>query len=211
MGRRDQSVLDHEKWIDVLIMRPDRGFTLVELLVTIAVIAILAALSVPSFSTMIGNAKVRSVTEGLQNGLRLAQGEAIRRSRQTAFVLTNATPALSATPAINGTNWYAQMLPITASEAVDATFYVQGGAFGNQTSGVTITGPAVICFNSVGRVVTNSATGLGVACAAPTPMVVFDVTRTGADRTLALQVSAAGKIRMCDRSRTLSATQPDGC
>ena len=197
----------------MLTRRTDHGFSVIELLVTIGVIALLAVLGMPTMSGAISNAKVRSTTEALQNGLRMAQGEAIRRSHQTAFVLTNAAPALSATPVTNGKNWYIQVVPVVASEAIDNTFFVQGGAFGSQAAGVTVTGPAAICFNSMGRVVANAAPGLGtgITCSAPASTITFDVTKTGANRTLELQVGANGKIRMCDTSRTLSSTQPDGC
>lgn len=191
-------------------MRSDHGFTLVELIITVAVVATLSTLGMPTLTGTINNAKVRTATEALQNGLRTAQSESIRQSRQVAFVLTNSTPALDATPVANGAYWYIQVLPIVAGEALTDA-YVQGGQFGEQTAGVTVTGPAVICFNSIGRVVTNASTGLGAACVAPAPTVNFDVTRTGADRTLELQVSAAGKIRMCDTSRVLSVVAPDGC
>lgn len=196
----------------MLTDRTNHGFSVIELMVVVAVAATLAVLSMPTLSGTISNAKVRSVTEALQNGLRKAQSEAIVRSHQTAFVLTNANPVLTATPAANGKNWYVQVLPVVASETVDSTFFVQGGSFGSQTSGVTITGPAAICFNSMGRVVANPTPGLGtgVSCSAPAPTTTFDVTKTGADRTLELQVSAGGKIRMCDKSR-LIVSQPDGC
>ncbi len=209
-------MLDHEKRWNVLTHRTDRvarGFSVLELMITIAVIAILAVLGMPTMAGAISNAKVRSATEALQNGLRNAQAEAIRRSHQTAFVLTNAAPALSAAAIDNGKNWYIQVLPVVASETVDNTFYVQGGSFGSETSGVTIRGPAAICFNSMGRVVANASPGLGagVTCSAPAPMITYDVTKiSGADRTLELQLGANGKIRMCDKSRSIT-TQPDGC
>jgi type IV fimbrial biogenesis protein FimT len=202
----------------VLIERPSlgdfSGFTLIELLITISLIAILALLGMPSMSAALNNAKVRSVAESLQNGLRIAQNEAIRRSHQTAFVLTNAKPEENATATANGRNWYAQVLLLYPGEAVDDA-YVQGGSFGNVASGVTITSQStVICFNSIGRVVANTSTGLGVDCSVPggvPPMARYDVTKVGADRTLRLEVTPSGKIRMCDTARTVSTVQPDGC
>lgn len=175
-----------------------------------AVTALLLGLAAPAFSLWINNAKIRTAAESLQNSLRLAQTEAIKRSHQAAFVLTTAAPTTNAAPVANGTNWYIQVLPIVSGESVSAT-YVQGGSFGSQTSGVSITGPALICFNSTGVVVANTATGIGADCSAPTQVVIYDVSRSGADRTLEVQVSPTGKIRMCDKSKTLSITTPDGC
>jgi type IV fimbrial biogenesis protein FimT len=208
-------MLADEAGRNVLMPRLRRGFTLVEVLIALAVLGVLSVIGLPALMGSLNNSRVRSVAETLQNGLRRAQSEAILRSRQTAFVLTDAAPALSAVPAANGKNWYAQTLPLVASEAIDPTFFVQGGSFGSDTAGVTITGPTVICFNSIGRLVANPSTGLGTACTVPAGVparYLYDVTRSGANRTLELQVSQSGQIRMCDKSRGgVSATKPDGC
>lgn len=194
--------------------RRSRGFTLIELVITVALVALLLMAAVPAFSAWIAGAKVRSTAEVLQNGLRLAQSEAATRSRQVVFALTNATPALSATPAQNGSNWYARVLPLTdSSETADDDDYVGGGAFATQ-AGVTVAGPALLCFNSLGRQVNNTSTGLGSDCTAPTSAVepvVYTISKTGADRSLKVQVYLGGKIRMCDAAKTLSAGDPDGC
>lgn len=188
----------------------DNGFTLIELIAVMAIAAILLGLAVPSFSSWVNNAKVRTAAETLQNGLRLAQAEAIKRSHQTAFVLTDAAAAVNAAPAANGKNWHIQVLPAVADETVNAA-YVQGGSVGSPTSGISVTGPAIICFNSIGVLVANAATGIGTNCTAPTDVVAYDVSRSGADRTLEVQVSPTGAIRMCDKSKALSVTTPDGC
>ena len=187
-------------------------FGRIELLVTLTVLGILMAVAVPGIGNWISNTKVRSVAESLQNSLRLTQAEALRRGRQTVFVLTNAEPALTAAPVANGSNWYARALPLVSTETADATYYIQGGKFATQ-SGVTITGPAVTCFTSFGRQVDNASTGLGSNCAAPTSATApfnFNVARTGSDRSLRIQTYLGGKIRMCDPAKSLSA-QPDGC
>lgn len=195
----------------MLTVRYEAGFTLVEMMITMSISALLLVIGMPALSDAVNNAKVRSAAEVLQNGLRNAQSEAVRRSRQTAFVLTAAAPGLSATPAVNGGQWYAQVLPLVSSETIDSSFYVEGGTFGNQTTGVTVTGPAIICFNSIGRVVANASTGLGASCDPPQAVTTFDVTKPNADRVIVLQVSASGKIRMCDKSRNLATDAPDGC
>lgn len=56
-----------------------QGFTAVELMVVIAILAVLASLAAPSFRPLIERWRVRQVVEGLQSTLHYARSEAVRR------------------------------------------------------------------------------------------------------------------------------------
>ena len=60
-------------------LRPQRGFTAIELMVVVAIVAVLAALAGPSFTPMIERWRVRQTAEALQSSLYLARSEAIKR------------------------------------------------------------------------------------------------------------------------------------
>ena len=63
----------------VLRKRLHAGFTAVELMVVVAIMAILAALAAPSFQGMIERWRVRQAVEGFQSTLYYARSEAIKR------------------------------------------------------------------------------------------------------------------------------------
>lgn len=61
------------------------GFTAIELMVTIAILAVLTALAAPSFSPLLDKWRVRSAAETLQNTLYFARSEAIKRGGGVAM------------------------------------------------------------------------------------------------------------------------------
>lgn len=58
---------------------PFNGFTTVELMVSIAILAVLSAVAMPSFRTLLERWRVLQTTEDLKSSLMLARSEAIKR------------------------------------------------------------------------------------------------------------------------------------
>jgi len=192
---------------------------MIELIVTLTVFALLVALTVPSMQKWIANNKVRAVADALQNGLRLAQGESLRRSRQVVFALTNNTTlqAPGFTAVAGGSYWAVQTIPAMLDGSESAVVAGSGVVLSNG-SAVQIAGPAAVCFNSLGRLVAQSTTGVtGATCAAPTtvvnsvPMAVYNITLTHADHPMNVQVALGGQLHLCDPSQTVSASNSYGC
>lgn len=65
-------------------MRNNRGFTLFELLIVIAVAGIAAGLAIPSFNTQIRNNSSVAVTNEFSDSLGYARSEAIKRSSRVS-------------------------------------------------------------------------------------------------------------------------------
>ncbi len=74
----------------LLTMRA-RGFTLIELMVGLAILAILAMLVAPTLAGFIGNTRIRSTADSIAHGIRQASVEAIKRNGCVEFRLDPAT------------------------------------------------------------------------------------------------------------------------
>jgi type IV fimbrial biogenesis protein FimT len=68
-----------------LARRFGAGFTAIELMVVVSIVAILAALAAPSFTTLVENWRVRELAEQLQATLYYARSEAIKRGGQVVI------------------------------------------------------------------------------------------------------------------------------
>ena len=74
----------------------ERGLTLIELMVTISIIAILMSLAVPSFQSMIASSNLTTATNDLINTLAQARSNAIRRGgRVTVCKSANGTQCVA--------------------------------------------------------------------------------------------------------------------
>lgn len=205
-----------------MLMRPAKaqthaGFTLIEMVVALTIFSVLVAATVPTMRTWVQNSKVRAVADALQNGVRLARVESLRRSRQVVFALTNNPMPQTGdfTATTSGSYWAIMTIPAMTDGSETAGF-VESGVLGATSANVQVTGPAQICFNSVGRLVANGSTGVGGGtCTAPTtgtpPKSIYSIRLAGADHPLQIQVALGGQVHMCDPSQTLSRTNPYGC
>ncbi len=72
-------------------LKAERGFTLLELFISMAILAILVGLALPSFRSTIRNTNVSNYTNDLVTSLATARSEAVRRGRPVAVVSASNT------------------------------------------------------------------------------------------------------------------------
>lgn len=83
-------------------MRHARGFTLIEMIVTLAVLAIAVAIAIPSFTTQIRNNQSRALGEEFGAALSFARSEAVKRGQLVSICASDAAQTNCANDWTNG-------------------------------------------------------------------------------------------------------------
>jgi type IV fimbrial biogenesis protein FimT len=119
--------------------RPSRGFTLIELMVTLAIGVILMMVAIPSLTTYKRNAELTSATNTLLSAINAARGEAMKRGMNAMVLPTD------------GANWNSGWVVFvdkdrsqTYASNIDSTVLVQGGP----ASYINVTGTGIAGLSS---------------------------------------------------------------
>ncbi len=162
-----------------------RGFSLIELLIVIAILVVVMALSMPSYRAWIQNTKIRNTAESFQNGLQLARNEAVRLNAPVQFALV-------------GTGWSIGCVTATAScpASIQSRVTEDGGS-----SAITATASngSTIVFSNLGRM-TSPVPASGTAWLRVD--VSTSVLPSSESRDLCIAVSQGGATRLCDPNVT---------
>ena len=89
-----------------------KGFSLIELVVAIAIMGVIMSLGLPALTTYSRNLKLRAAAESFMAGLQLARGEAVRLNSSVELILTNSAPVPDA--GAPGSNY-----PLLSEESLD--------------------------------------------------------------------------------------------
>ncbi|AMO24623.1 GspH/FimT family pseudopilin [Ramlibacter solisilvae] len=149
-----------------------RGFTLIELMVTVTIVAVMLGLAVPAFRSFVANQKVKTATYDLMTAVMMARSEAIKRNSTVSLTPTSTTAWASGWSVMAGTSTIHTLQPM---DSVTVT---------QKDTSNTATTPAAVSFGASGR---------------PAAGVWFEVTGI-ADAVKCVKVDASGVPASTNRS-----------
>ena len=203
-----------------------RGFSMIEVVVTMVILGLLLSTALPSGAAWIRNMRIRSTAESIQTGLQRARAEAVRRNTSVSFWLVSTTNSgamdNSCALAATGSSWVvSQDSPAGACGADPSTSAgnpprivvthssIEGGgqALAVAATQINTTSAANgVTFDGLGRTLTTTPAG-------DQPLARIDVQYSSAssdDRPLRIIVSSSGMILLCDPAIS-SASTPAYC
>lgn len=150
------------------------GFTLIELMIVLALVAIVASFAVPSFSTMIANGRIASYSNDVVGVLAYARAEAVKRGR-----IIRVAP-------VSGADWASGAVAWTDENGDGAR---QAGEILRQTAAVS---------GTVALTATDTVAFTGGGFSLTTPTLTICDDRSG-ERGREISITAGGRIRAEDK------------
>jgi len=165
-----------------MLTRRQAGLSIIELMIGIAIVTILLATGMQSYSSWVQNQRVRVAAEAILNGIQLARVEAVRRNLPVQFKLTGSRAGWQVQTVIPGSVTQERVQSRSAAEdSADVS-----------VSGVSPLGATSIMFNGFGRVMAVNLLDLSA------PITEINVLNATSQGLLRIVVSSAGNVRMCD-------------
>lgn len=133
-------------------MKRSRGFTLIELMITLVLAAIILTLAVPGFQDIIRNNRAATQANELVTALGLARSEAVKRGARVSLC-----PSADQASCTGGTDWSGGWIVFRDTAANDGAAPVVDGdpirAWGALVGDSQLNGPANVRFRPLGDVI----------------------------------------------------------
>lgn len=193
MGWNGESLLGFEQGRRLLIMKRARGFSLVEVVVAMAIAAILLSLGLPAWQTYLNNSKLRATAQSFLTGIQAARTEAVRRNSNIDFVLTDAVNLDATSVAVaGGRGWVIR--------TSDGATFIEGKSFeeGAANNGVVVGSGATSTITFTGLGTTTLAADLTLNFSNPAGGNCVGGAPAGPMRCLDIAITRGGQSKLCD-------------
>jgi type IV fimbrial biogenesis protein FimT len=182
--------------------RAPRGFTLIEMMIGITIVALVLFVAVPMFTIFLQNQKIKNAAQTVMIGLSSARAEAIRRNQTVRFQFVS---DLTAGCALSTTSlaWVVSLAdPAGNCEAApgdmgSAAQIIEKRSATEGTLNVAIatTGGTTATFSGLGRL---SGAGITQIDFSNTTGTCEHLSASGKMRCLRVLITPGGEARMCD-------------
>jgi len=162
------------------------GFTLIELMVSVAIVALMIGLAVPSYRYSINSSRISSDSDSLLSALQLARTEAIRRGLSVTVCGSNATGSACS----GSNNWKTGWLVFV--DLNNNASYDAGDTLVRRQSALT-SANAVIADNNTSAVRFNRE-GIASGLANDPVTVTFSPPTNSSTQKRCLVISMAGRM-----------------
>lgn len=171
-----------------------RGFTLIELIITIALVAVILGLGVPSLTGMLRDNAIVAITNELVADLQFARSEAIKRNQPVSICRANTAQTACVADALWENGWLVFPESVTVNGQLDAGETIIRTHNGVTEGGATIRVPST-AVNLAGAVVfqTDGVPMNGAGASLRGNLRICDGGDLGSARAVA--ISRSGNVR----------------
>jgi type IV fimbrial biogenesis protein FimT len=188
----------------MLSPRPDpgavsRGVTMIELVIVLAITAMLLLAVGPDIAAWLRNTRIRNAAESAHGGMQRARSEAMRRNQTVRFTLVDEMSNRCAA-APSAILWVVS-LDDPAGHCADAASLDTQPRIVATSSALANTARVVVSATQPSGTSAHSISFDGFGRAAQSgsiSRIVFDGTAGDGSRSLHLMINSAGSIRLCD-------------
>lgn len=202
----------------------EHGMTLIELIVTLILLAVLVLAVMPGIGAWMRNGEIRNAAQGMVNALNKARAEAVRRNQDVWFSLVSArsdNPGLlddSCALSTSSASWVlsldtpeGQCSPLPSETTAPRILEKHAQGDGSPGAVVTVRGADCTGSASATQVVFNSFGRAAAPSGAPALRCLDIAHRSSGDqRPLRVLVGSTGSVRLCDPAVS-DTTDPRHC
>lgn len=169
----------------------NNGFSIIEVLIVVAIAAILTAIAIPAFNVFIGNTRTSAITNEFVSALNLARSEAMKRGREV-YVCRSSDGENCAVSGHWGQGWMVYfvdendvVIPVRARESLKEPESFGGFGYFDEDN-------AIITFRPNGRLAKEVAEEIGYE-EEDDAKHGFEITSK--KRSKCIRINSAGRIR----------------